>query len=345
MPIRILIASAGRRNYLVEWFRHAILAEGLDGEIVVGDADREAPSRYSADCFVHLPRFDAPGYGTQLGKICTDLNIDLALSLNDYENSLWSELGLNVSQSGTKFLCPAPRVQQALEDKLAGYAILKEYGINVPLTTSATKLLDGTHDPSDFGSEVIIKNRFGSGSFGLRITTAARLLEDLNTTLLKVRDRRGRCVSTRDEAADQLVLQRHVAGNEYGMDIVNDFAGNFICNLVRKKAGMRDGETSSAITVAPESFRDIAKTIAGFTKHNGLIDTDIIRDEDGVDWAIDINPRFGGGYPFSHFAGANIPRLYLQWLRGVAGDPSGLSSYTNGVLAHKTISIVGDRPS
>ena len=31
---------------------------------------------------------------------------------------------------------------------------------------------------------------------------------------------------------------------------------------------------------------------------------------------LELNPRFGGGFPFSYEAGVNLPKAIMMWLRG-----------------------------
>lgn len=341
MTLKILIASAGRRNYLVEWFKSALDLEKIQGQVFVGDCNSEAPAQYSSDEFILLPRVDDPSYGTIIEEVCRDHSIDLALSLNDYENSLWAELGFAFHNRPTKFICLPPRVHKVLEDKLATYDALTSAGLNVPLTVSATDILNGSVSTSMMGERIVIKNRFGSGSYGLKITHVDHLTDALDASLATVRDARGRSLLEREHAAHSVVLQSYVKGREHGVDIVNDFKGSFAGVLARKKIAMRDGETSSAETVDSALFDITARSLSNFTKHLGLIDTDIICDEDGKQWVIDINPRFGGGYPFSHFAGADIPRAYVRWASGKQNDNTDLLTYAVGATSHKTISIVG----
>ncbi|PNI10522.1 hypothetical protein CXX84_03450 [Arthrobacter sp. AFG7.2] len=343
MTLRILLASAGRRNYLVEWFKRALAAEDVPGQILVGDCSPDVPAQYSSDGLILLPRVNDPNYGQEIALLCQEHAIDLALSLNDYENSLWSELGLARISGPTKFICLPPAVQTVLEDKLLTYYALAAAGLNVPLTVSAFDILYGSKSASALGERIIIKNRYGSGSFGLLLSNIGDLSRDLETSLARVRDVRGREVLRREQAAHAVVLQRYVRGREYGVDVINDFHADFAGVLARKKIVMRDGETASATTVSAAEFEDTARALAHFAQHRGLMDTDIICDDEGKQWLIDVNPRFGGGYPFSHFAGADVPRAYVRWAEGKSVATEDLLSYTAGVTSHKTFSIVGER--
>ena len=37
---------------------------------------------------------------------------------------------------------------------------------------------------------------------------------------------------------------------------------------------------------------------------------------------LELNPRFGGGYPFSYEAGVNMPKAIISWLKGENVDVS-----------------------
>jgi len=50
-----------------------------------------------------------------------------------------------------------------------------------------------------------------------------------------------------------------------------------------------------------------------------------------------LNARFGGGYPFSHIAGVNLPKTIINWL---SNKPEEYLSAKIGVLAQKDISML-----
>jgi len=72
--------------------------------------------------------------------------------------------------------------------------------------------------------------------------------------------------------------------------------------------------------------------------HIGVLDCDAIVTEDNC-YVFDMNPRFGGGYPFSHIAGANLPAVLLAWANGERPDPRWLTVEPN-VMASKYDDLV-----
>ena len=57
-------------------------------------------------------------------------------------------------------------------------------------------------------------------------------------------------------------------------------------------------------------------------KHN-IWDCDIL-ERNGVYYVLELNPRFGGGFPFSYEAGVNMPGAIISWAKGLEFDTSNL---------------------
>ena len=55
----------------------------------------------------------------------------------------------------------------------------------------------------------------------------------------------------------------------------------------------------------------MAKKISKKFRHIGNLDCDAIINKKGDIFFIDFNPRFGGGYPFTHVAGLNFIKLII----------------------------------
>src|SRR5699024_5198283 len=135
------------------------------------------------------------------------------------------------------------------------------------------------------GSDVIVKDRWGSGSYGLQRVSRHEfkywLLQTANVP----------CT---------LVVQPTIEGHEDGGDSVCPREGGVVGGvLARRKLAMRGGETSVCQTIDPAEFFDLAETLAAALGPQGLIDVDIMRTASGENYVLDINPRFGGGYPFN----------------------------------------------
>lgn len=71
--------------------------------------------------------------------------------------------------------------------------------------------------------------------------------------------------------------------------------------------------------------------------HIGNLDVDVFLVND-TPYVLEMNARFGGGYPFSHMAGVNLPLAIVKWLLNESVDSQILTAKP-GVLTHKDIAL------
>ena len=115
--------------------------------------------------------------------------------------------------------------------------------------------------------------------------------------------------------------------------------GNYMMTVVKKKYAMRSGEADCAETVETKELDHLGAKLSRIMRHIGNLDTDAFI-VNGVPFILEMNARFGGGYPFSHLAGINLPKAIIKWLKGEQVERS-LLEPTIGVIGHKELTIVG----
>ena len=180
---------------------------------------------------------------------------------------------------------------------------------------------------------LLIKPRWGVSSIGVELIENERELAlafewgqvQLKRTML------AKMCKTAHE--DGFIFQQWMQGDEYGLDVVNDLDGHHISTLARRKLVIRAGNTDRAVTVNEPRLERLGKIIGQRLGHIGNLDCDVMATEKGL-MVLDLNPRFGGGYPFSHLAGANVPAALIAWANGEQPDPAWLRS-NPGVLSSK----------
>ena len=112
-----------------------------------------------------------------------------------------------------------------------------------------------------------------------------------------------------------ILIQEKIKGDEFGLDIFNDLEGENLSVTVKRKYDMRSGETDIAEVTENSELKAVGKKIAKSLSHIGNLDMDILLSE-GKAYIIDMNARFGGGYPFTHNAGVNELEAIIRLCRG-----------------------------
>jgi carbamoyl-phosphate synthase large subunit len=69
------------------------------------------------------------------------------------------------------------------------------------------------------------------------------------------------------------------------------------------------------------------------------MDVDVFWDEKNA-FILEFNPRFGGGYPFIHAAGVNLPKAIVAWLQNEPVDTEKVLTPEYGIESIKGISII-----
>ena len=123
------------------------------------------------------------------------------------------------------------------------------------------------------------------------------------------------------------------------MDIINDLSGQHQVTVVKQKLSMRSGETDKAITVKNVALEKLGAYIAAITRHPANMDVDVFWDGEKA-YILEFNPRFGGGYPFSHAAGIHLPKAIVVWLRNETVNKAELLTPRIGVQAMKGITVI-----
>lgn len=309
--MNILILSCGTRNKLVSYF----IGEEEVAKVVVTDCSDEAPALYIADAFYIVPRMTSPDYLDTIKKICKKEEIDMILPLQEDELILISENRQDFESIGVTPIISDEDAVKLCRDKYALCQRLSDKSIACVPTYLAKEYRN------DAGT-VFVKPRDGAGSVDTMAVKSRELLE----ALVK-------------ENESELIVQPKITGKEYGVDVYVDLVSREVVRcFIKEKLRMRAGETEKSLSV---KNNDIEELVISAIRELGLIgpiDVDVM-EQDGKYYVLEINPRFGGGYPHAFECGVNFPILLANNSRGIANEVD-LHSYKENVLAMKYTDIL-----
>ncbi len=329
--MNILLTSVGRRAYLVDYFRSAVEPRG---KVIATNSVADTAGMMAADVACVVPEAGNEGFIDALLDVCRRHEVGLLFSLHDWEAPFIVAAAKKFEEAGVVLGVSSPEVLQTCLDKYRTYEFCRDRGIPTPRTfLSETEALKACED-GFVGFPLIVKARFGQGSLALHKVHNVKELEAA-CLLAHAEIARFEDNQLHAGAAARTIVQECIVGDEYGLDIVNDFEGRFRACLAKRKLVMRSGETDVAVSVHDEVLEQIGETIGVSLGHIGMLDADVIV-RDGKPYLLELNPRFGGHYPFSHAAGANVPAALIAFAEGREADPETLT-VKSGVRSQKEL--------
>lgn len=309
-PVNILFTAAGRRVSLVRLFRRALDSLGLEGRLVTADLTTTAPAHYVADEREIIPRCTSSDYIPALLDICRRRDIRLLVPLIDTELMVLARHRDAFAEAGVKVMVSHAETIAIGNDKRQTAVFFEHIGMPTPrvLTAAEVERLTASDLP------VFAKPWDGSSSVGARKITT---LDE------------ARRLSSED---GKLMVMLLASGDEVTVDVYADFAGTPRCAVPRRRLEVRAGEVSKALTLRdPEIIARSLEIVRQLPGALGCITLQCFREPSGRLTFIEINPRFGGGYPLAAHAGADYPRWMLEELTGRTPDFEAGSHWKNNL--------------
>ncbi len=315
--MNILFSCAGRRTYLLKYFKEN-MSEG--DKVVATDMQLSAPALQVADVKLQVPAVYDPKYVDITLQICKGQKIDALLSLNDLELPILAENKARFEAEGVKVIVSDPSVIDIAFDKYKTAQWIESLGLKSPKTYVRLEEAKHALQTGDLHFPLFMKPRWGSGSIGLESIADMEELDIYYHLLMKKIKKT--ILATASVGDEYILIQEKLTGKEFGLDVMNDLEGNNVAVSVKQKLAMRAGETDKAVTVDLPEVRKIGHKIGSALKHIGNLDVDVMQNEKGEYCVLELNPRFGGGFPFSYEAGVNLPKAIIEWVKGNKVDDS-----------------------
>jgi carbamoyl-phosphate synthase large subunit len=279
----VLITSAGRRVELLRAFSRDLELRGIGSRIFTTDLNpKMSAACHVADQAFKMPRVTSGEYVEELLRLCEEQSVGLLVPTIDTELAVLSEARARFADSGVHVVVSDESLVAACRDKRLTAGLFHAIGVSTPQHLDRNRLTFPCFAKPYDGSRGVGAVKLNSGS---EFTDAFR--ENPKLIFMEYID------SSYDEFTVDAYYSRH---------------GDLRCLVPRHRLEVRDGEVSKAVTRRHHVYQYLKEKLAKIGGARGCLTVQLFAQPDGGRYAaIEINPRFGGGYPLTYAAGARFP--------------------------------------
>ena len=319
--VGILITSAGRRGELIRiWKDSALASLGTEARVYANDLKPSLSAACQlADQSFEICRCTEPDYPAQVLEQCLVHDIKLVIPTIDTELQPLAEARTTFEAAGVQVVVSDPELVRQCRDKRRTAALFASLSIPSP------KILN----PAQLTFPCFMKPVGGSCSQGIKAIPSAEHLAPIDTR-------------NSNNLFQELVPSRWI---EYTLDLCYSKSGDLLGCVPRQRLEVRGGEISKGITRKDKVLQSLKKRIARLKGARGVVTLQIFVDPGREQMlGIEINPRFGGGYPMSHAAGVDYPGMLIrEYLLGETLNYEEAWKANLVMLRHDTM-VVSDAP-
>lgn len=281
----ILITSAGRRVSLVKNFQETLKTFNKQGKVFTVDMLPELSSACQvSDGYIKVPRVTDTEYLEILKNYCIEKEISLVIPTIDTELHILAKVKDDFLKEGIFIVISSLKICEIFYLKDLTEKFFVQNGFDTPRSINDIKNCD---------YPIFAKLNNSSCSIGAQVVYTPEEAKDLSTN-------------------SNYVFQEFVQGDEFTVDTFIDKNGQVISIVPRQRLEVRAGEVSKAKTLKDVRIIDAIKELcAKLHGAYGCITIQLFKTEHRIIF-IEINPRFGGGYPLSPKAGANFAEYLIK---------------------------------
>lgn len=266
-----------------------------------------APACHEADGAFAVPRVTSAGYVDTLKDICLRNDVGLVVPTIDTELSVLAEHRDEFEREGIAVMVSDLDFVSVCRDKRRTMALFDRLGVRNPETRDKNRPV----------FPMFAKPYDGSLSCNIHVLRSeADLTEEIMND-------------------PKLMFMEYIDKREYGeftVDMYYGKDGRVKAIVPRERIEVRSGEVNKGATRKNYIVDYLRRRMGRMPGVRGCICVQLFYRERGNDIAsIEINPRYGGGYPLSYYAGANFPALMVrEYILGEDVDYD--ESWEDGVL-------------
>lgn len=288
MRANILILSAGRRVELLQGFEDAAARLLPAGRVFCADMDPGLSSACrAATRSFRLPHCRDAHYPASLKQLCADQDIGLIIPTIDTELSILSEMAAELAADATYAVVSDKAVIMRCRDKRRTPELFAGMGLASPA------IFD--RDAIEF--PCFSKPAGGSSSIGaMRIDHPDQI-----TDAMRADD-------------DRMFMELVPEGlRELTIDLYYDRDHELRCAVPRERLAVRAGEVAKGLTCRDWVYEEVVAGSRFLPGARGCLTLQLFADDRNRSLhAIEINPRFGGGFPLALAAGADFPAWLIE---------------------------------
>lgn len=282
----VLLLSPGSKVALTRALAAAITARG--GRLTGWESDPHAPAATFCQARVDGGPVEDAAAVQRLLEFSARERVTLIVPSRHDDLATLAGVGDLFAAAGTTVAISATETISLCVDKIATHAWLRDGAFPVPDQNTVKAIRGGgavTRYP------LVAKAPCGSGSRQMRVCRTAQDLADL---------------------PDTWIVQTVAPGVEYTINTYASREGRCLCEIPHERLLIGDGEVVRGRTARIPALMDLARRITeSLPGARGPLNIQAFWDAaQARATVIEINPRFGGGYPLAHEAGGT----FAAWL-------------------------------